>query len=100
MDESIETSYYISSLKSSTSAREFAEAIRSHWAIENSLHWVKDVTMGEDASRVRSDNAPENMSIMRNIALNIFRENGYTNIAQAIRLVSHEIPLLWRFLGA
>ncbi len=98
-DETREVSYYISSLKPTAGAAKFAECIRSHWAIENSLHWVKDVTLGEDASRIRSGNAPENMSLLRNIALNIFRKNGYTNIAQAIRMMSHEIPLLWGELG-
>ena len=63
--------YYISSLP--PNAKELAEAIRSHWAIENSLHWVLDVTMGEDHSRVRKDHAPENMAMVRHIVLNLLR---------------------------
>lgn len=63
--------YFISSLPAN--AQEFAQAIRSHWAIENSLHWVLDVTMGEDLSRVRKDHAPENMAMVRHIVLNLLR---------------------------
>lgn len=50
------------------------QAVRSHWAIENSLHWVLDVTMGEDASRVRKDHAPENMAMIRHIVLNLLQK--------------------------
>ena len=49
-------------------------AIRSHWSIENKLHWVLDVTMGEDGSRVRKDHAPENLAIVRHISLNMLQE--------------------------
>lgn len=66
-----EQRFFISSL--SPDAKEIAAAIRSHWAIENSLHWVLDVTMGEDNSRIRKDNAPENMAMVRHIVLNLLR---------------------------
>lgn len=66
-----EVRYFISSL--SAKAEEIAKAIRSHWAVENSLHWVLDVTLGEDNSRVRKDNAPENMAMVRHIVLNLLR---------------------------
>lgn len=66
-----EQRYFISSLPAN--AKELAVAIRSHWAIENSLHWVLDVTMGEDLSRVRKDHAPENMAMIRHIVLNLLR---------------------------
>lgn len=66
---STETRYFISSL--SGSAEQFAGAARSHWGIENSLHWVLDVTLNEDRSRIRRDYAPENLAILRKIALNL-----------------------------
>jgi predicted transposase YbfD/YdcC len=52
----------------------FAEVVRGHWGIENSLHWVLDVTFGEDACRIRKDNAPENFSTVRKLALNLLRQ--------------------------
>lgn len=72
--ETRETRYYISSLK--TSAKEIAKVIRSHWSIENSLHWVLDVTFNEDKSRIRKKNGPENMAIVKHTVLNLLRQNG------------------------
>ena len=68
---SIEQRYFISSLP--PNAKQLAEAIRSHWAVENSLHWILDVTLREDDSRVRKDNAPENMAMVRHIILNMLQ---------------------------
>ena len=70
---SAETRYYISSLPGD--AKKISLAVREHWAIENSLHWVLDVTMNEDMSRVRKDNAPENMATLRRIGLNILSKD-------------------------
>lgn len=67
----IERRYYISSRE--LSAEDFALAVRSHWVIENRLHWVLDVGFGEDASTVRKDNAPQNFSLLKKIALNVIR---------------------------
>jgi predicted transposase YbfD/YdcC len=68
--ESSETRYYISSLNK---VQRFAEAVRSHWAVENSLHWILDVSFNEDQSRIRKDNGAENFSILRRIALNLLK---------------------------
>lgn len=62
-----EVRFYLSSLTSN--AQVLADAIRSHWGIENSVHWVLDVTFNEDASRIRKDNAAENFAIVRRMAL-------------------------------
>ena len=66
-----ETRYYISSQKQNASF--FLAAIRSHWGIENSLHWVLDVLFREDYCRKRKNNAAENFNIIRKMALNIIR---------------------------
>lgn len=55
------------------SPKKLLSVTRSHWGIENRLHWVLDVHFGEDASRTRKDNAPENLAILRRLALNILR---------------------------
>jgi predicted transposase YbfD/YdcC len=90
-----ETAYFISSSPGTTSAEVFAAGVRGHWSIENSLHYTKDVTFKEDASKVRTGQAPENASLIRNIAINLFRMAGYTNMAQAIRLLGHDVEKLW-----
>jgi len=66
---STENRYYISSLPSNATV--IAEAVRTHWSIENSLHWVLDVSFHEDTSRIRKDNSPENMAMLRHFALNL-----------------------------
>ena len=52
-----------------------AQVIRSHWRIENSLHWVLDVAFREDDCRVRVGHAPENLAIVRHLALNLLRQD-------------------------
>ena len=58
-----EARFYLSSL--SSNAETIAGAIRSHWGIENSLHWTLDVTFREDESRIRKHNSPENFALLR-----------------------------------
>ena len=65
------TRYYISS--SNGNAEYFQQVIRSHWRIENKLHWTLDVSFGEDTSRKRKENAPQNFSLITKIALNILQ---------------------------
>ena len=76
-----ETAFFISTTKR-FSAKEFGTIIRSHWKIENSNHYVKDVSMGEDFSRIRKN--PECFATLRSFGLNLMRANGETNIGLAL----------------
>lgn len=68
-----DTAYYISSL--TTCAAAILEATQHHWAIENSFHWVLDVTFGEDLSRLRTGESAENMAVLRTLALNLLKRD-------------------------
>ncbi len=68
----MEVSFYISSLNGDIAV--MANAIRGHWAIENSLHWTLDMTFREDVSRIRKNHAPENMAVVRHMALNMLQK--------------------------
>jgi predicted transposase YbfD/YdcC len=81
---SIETRYFISSLAGQPS--KLVSAAREHWAIENSLHHVLDVTFNEDASRIRKDNAPENLAILRKIVINLIKKQKNTKASIRARL--------------
>jgi predicted transposase YbfD/YdcC len=95
----IETAYFISSLSCKETAKTFHYGIRGHWLIENSLHYVKDVTFNEDGSKTRTGNAPQNISVIRNFGINMLRRSGYNNIKQAIRMVSNDIKAIARLLN-
>jgi predicted transposase YbfD/YdcC len=58
----------------SSNAETIALAIRSHWGIENSLHWTLDVTFSEDKSRIRKQNSPENFAFLRRLAINLLKK--------------------------
>jgi len=91
-----ETSYYACSAP--LSAEMPANAIRSHWAIENQNHYVRDVAMREDASRIRIN--PGIFARARSFALNILRANGENNIADALwrNALNLNRPLQYRFM--
>jgi predicted transposase YbfD/YdcC len=82
-----ETRYYLSSR--SGKAKEFGQAVRSHWGIENSLHWVLDVDFREDDSRIRQGYAAENMAVLRRLALNLIqREPTFRKSVKGRRLAA------------
>lgn len=75
---SVESRYYITSL--AADAERFAEFVRSHWAIENQLHWMLDVAFREDDSRIRTGHAATNMAVVRRIALNLLKQDTNTKL--------------------
>jgi len=89
-----ETRYYIASLLES--AESFAQRIRGYWGVENKVHYVRDVTQGEDRSRIRMHNLPHIFTIARNFALNLYRSNGFSNMAQAQRCCQFGLDTLKR----
>lgn len=76
-----ESRYYISRLEPETEV--IAQAVRSHWGIENGLLWVLDTVFKEDESRIRKDNTPQNMAVARHIALNLLKAE--TTIKRSIQ---------------
>lgn len=91
-----ETVFYISS--HTASAEEFARIVRGHWQVENGLHWVKDVVQGDDACTTKSGYAPENLSLLRSLALTLYRLHGNYSIKRALRRFAHDIPALIQLL--
>ena len=82
--KTVEVVYLITSDRDADAATLAAWA-RSHWHIENKLHWVRDVTYQEDKSLVRTGNAPRVMATLRSLAISLLRLDGHTNIAAANR---------------
>jgi len=80
-----ETRQFVTSLPGDVGPERLLALARGHWGIENRLHYVRDVTLGEDASRVRSDAAPQVLAALRNAVLTLLRAAGATNIAAALR---------------
>ena len=82
-ESSNETRYYISSL--GESAEIIERKIRSHWEIENKLHWTLDVSFGEDASAIHDENAAQNFSLLRKIALILLKQDSSKGSIKAKR---------------
>lgn len=87
-----ENLYYLTSLKLDATA--LMTRIRTHWGIENRLHWVKDVVLQEDAASIRQSAPASLMAILRNLAVSLFRAHGYPSIVNAIDLLSHDFDRL------
>jgi predicted transposase YbfD/YdcC len=68
-----ETAYYL--LSATLPPERFLEVVRSHWGVENRLHWRLDVVMNEDQQRARSDNGPHNLAVLRHMALNVMQKD-------------------------
>lgn len=87
------TWYYISS--SHRKAKEYARGIRAHWKVENKLHWVKDVTMKEDAWKVKDKNGAAVMSVFFTIVLNLIRIQGRNDCKNFMDLIAHDIEQIY-----
>jgi predicted transposase YbfD/YdcC len=90
-----ETAYYVAT--ELRSAEVFAEAIRGHWGIENRQHYVRDVTLKEDASRIRCN--PGIFARLRSFTLNILRRNKVINISEALYDNALNLDNLRRYVG-
>jgi len=76
-----------------------ATYVRSHWSIENKIHWVRDVTFREDYSRVRTGSRPRIMATLRNLAIGLIRQAGHTRIAATIRKIRNSPHLIYALMG-
>ena len=83
-ESGLERRDYVSSRE--LSAERLAAAVRGHWGIENRLHWVLDVSFGEDGSTVRKDNAPQNLSLLKKRVLNLIRLDATDKTKTSLRL--------------
>jgi len=77
------------------SAEKLLDISRQHWSIENRLHFVRDVSFGEDACRVRSGHAPQNLAALRNLCLGLVRRTRFRYVPDAIRhFLAHPLAAL------
>lgn len=96
----IERVYLITSLDTyDATLAQLATWIRGHWGIENLLHHVRDRTFREEDSKVRTGHLPRTMAGLRSLAISIFRQNGHTNIAAALRQTGRDHIRPLRILG-
>jgi predicted transposase YbfD/YdcC len=95
------TSYGITSLPwSKVNAAQLEALWRGYWTIENRVHHVRDVTLGEDACHMRTGNAPQTMAALRNALLALFRHKGWPYIADALRYYAVNFPKALELVGA
>jgi len=94
------TAYIITSLhRREAGPAHIAAYARGHRGIENKVHWVRDVTFGEDACKVRAGSRPRALATLRNLAIGLLRQAGYQSIAGTIRAVEYDKTLLLAILG-
>jgi hypothetical protein len=96
-----EVRYFLTSVpRAWADALQLLRWVRGHWSIENRTHYVRDVTMGEDASRVRQGSGPHVLAAVRNAALaRLRRWGGFESIAEALRRNAARVPELFTKLG-
>ena len=96
-----ETAYGLTSLtEDKASPADVLAYNRGHWAIENELHWVRDVTFDEDRSRIRAENGPQVMASLRNLSIGLLRRAGYRHqIAKGLRHCCWNVKQTFRLIG-
>lgn len=99
-ETSREVRYFVTSVsRSRADAAQLLRWARGHWSIENRSHYVRDVTLGEDASRIRKGSGPEVMAGLRNAAIGFVRAAGATNVAESLRRNGNRVADLFAKLG-
>ena len=99
-DRSCETVYGLTSMASQKAGPDrLLDLVRGQWGIENSLHWVRDVTFDEDRSQVRAGSGPRVMATLRNLAISVLRLAGVTNIAAGLRWAARKPARVLALLG-
>ena len=97
---SSEVSYAITSLSPDrASATELLALNRLHWGIENRLHWVRDVTFGEDSCRAKAGHSPQNLAALRNVSISLLRLSNRNGIAATLRDFATKPLDLLKFLS-
>jgi Transposase DDE domain len=99
-ERATEARYFITSVpRELAGAEALLSWARGHWTIENRSHHVRDVSLGEDASRIRKGSGPEVMAALRNLAIGFLRSTGATNIAESLRRNAARVGELFTKLG-
>jgi len=95
-----EARYFVTSVSRVVGdAGQLLKWVRGHWSIENRSHYVRDVTMGEDSSRIRKLSGPQVMAALRNATISFLRTMGVTNVAEALRRNASQVSQLFARLG-
>jgi len=98
--ETVEIDYAVTSVpRDQADAAQLLTWWRSHWGIENRSHYVRDVTLDEDACRIRNGHAPQNLAALRNAIVSLLRLEGHANIAQGLRACTWKTRQLLAKLG-
>ncbi len=96
----LEVSYGVTSLSPTVAgADRLLRILREHWHIENRVHWVRDVTLDEDRSQVRTGGAPQVMAALRNLTTTLVRWAGHSNVAAALRRHAVHLSEAFALLG-
>jgi len=98
---SVEVSYGLTNLSSDAAPAAQLEALwRGHWTIENRKHYVTDVTLGEDQGQAHCGSTPQALARLRNALIDLMRQHGWMNLADALRHYGASIPRVLALIGA